>query len=716
MHPPRHPPGHPRRLALGTALTTTALALAGAPLLSAAGAPPPRSAPVAATATPEAQFAASATGWTVLVPGSPDAPGYTVSVDRSPFRVTVLRGGEPVLRTAAGTTPAIALEDSSGTADSTVVTRATWRNQTLRLRVATDRADRSMVIRLSPGGDRYALSVTPKGGSGTASVTTNYDLAASGHWYGHGETVTDRQGPYRDQPWPLDDQSDSGTVTDTAFGPASYEMVEPFWFTEKGSGVRVATTHVMTASIGGEHQGVGTFTVHDTDRVRQTVFVERTARDVYQDYVGITGAPQKSDAPDYQYRTPVWNSWAQFYTDVTQAGFLGWAKGVHDAGIPAHTFNLDDGWMSHYGDFTFNDKFPDPKAMSDTIHGLGARFGLWVTLWINLDADNYQVAKEHGYLLKSATDPSQPCTVSWWNGRAGIVDLANPAARAWYVGQLHGLQKDYGVDGFKFDTRFFDDACAPYSSDLTRADYQRLGADMADEFDLQGMGIRVHWTGSQRHGFVMRQVDKGTDWGSLNAAVAQNLALSTVGYPFVTTDMIGGSLGDPPPTKDVLVRWAQAAAAMPLMYSSTSPLGVSNFAGSRAYDAQTVRLYRSAVAMHEALAPYILDQVHRATTTGEPIMKPLFFDFPGDRTSYDIDDEWLLGDGLLVAPLLADGTRRDVHLPAGKWYDVLRRRVVRGPVDVTGYRAGLDQVPMFVRYGTGDTSRLRKALKIDPAH
>jgi alpha-glucosidase (family GH31 glycosyl hydrolase) len=348
--------------------------------------------------------------------------------------------------------------------------------------------------------------------------------------------------------------------------------------------------------------------------------------------------------------------------------------------------------------------------MSDAIHALGTKFGLWVTLWINLDADNYQVAKQNGYLLKSKDDPSQPCKVSWWNGTAGIVDLANPAARKWYVDQLHGLQQKYDVDGFKFDTRFFDESCAPYTPDLTMADYQKLGADMADEFDLQGMGIRTHWTGAQRHGFVTRQVDKSTDWTSLNAAVAQNLALSTVGYPFVTTDMIGGSLAGFPPTKQVLVRWAQAAALMPLMYSSTSPLGVSNFAGSRTYDDETVQLYRDAVALHQKLAPYIEKQVDRAVATGEPIMKPLFFDFPQDRASYDIDDEWLLGDDVLAAPILADATQRDVHLPAGTWYDVARDRVVKGAVDLHGYPADLGTVPMFVRLDSSDGAALREAL------
>jgi alpha-glucosidase (family GH31 glycosyl hydrolase) len=647
----------------------------------------------------------------VAVPASPSASssGYKVEVSRSPFRVTTLRGSDTVLQSTGAGPSTYDFKLPSGTAHATEVTGSSWTDGALVLQVATDVPGYSLAVRLTFGADRYHVVATVQGPQAPSWVAVHYTMSRSGHWYGHGEAHTDKDGPYRDQPWPLDDQSDSGAVTDEAFGPASYDMVEPFWFTQAGSGVYVDTTHLMTATLGGYQKDVAGFLVNDTGTLDQTVFVEQSPRQVFEDYIGIAGKPDKSDAPDYQYRTPVWNSWAQFYTDVTQKRFVDWARGIHDAGLAAHTFNLDDGWMSHYGDFTFNDKFPDPKAMSDEVHAMGSKFGLWVTLWINLDADNYQVAKQHGYLLKSKTDPSQPCTVSWWNGKAGIVDLANPDARKWYVDQLHGVQEKFDVDGFKFDTRFFDEGCSPYTSDLTMADYQRLGADMADEFDLQGMGIRVHWTGSQRHGFVMRQIDKSTDWPSLNAAVTQNLALSTVGYPFVTTDMIGGSLGGFPPSKEVLVRWAQAAAAMPLMYSSTSPLGVSNFAGSRTYDPETVRLYRQAVELHQRLAPYILDQVDRATADGEPIMKPIFFDFPTDPASYTVDDEWLLGDSLLAAPVLGDGELRDVHLPPGRWFDVARGRVVSGPAELSGYRADLATVPLFVRLGQRDTGRLMQA-------
>jgi alpha-glucosidase (family GH31 glycosyl hydrolase) len=225
------------------------------------------------------------------------------------------------------------------------------------------------------------------------------------------------------------------------------------------------------------------------------------------------------------------------------------------------------------------------------------------------------------------------------------------------------------------------------------------------------MGIRVHWTGSQQYGFVTREVDKGTGFDSLQAAIKQDLAVSTIGYPFVETDMVGGSLGNPPPTKEVLVRWAQAAAAMPLVYSSTSPIRVYDTVNKKwvEYDPDTVTLYAKALDVHKRLVPYIHAQVARTLRSGDPIMRPLFFDFPSDQAAYTIGDEWLLGDALLAAPVLASGTSRDVHLPPGSWYDVARGTVVHG--DLRAYPADLGTLPLFVRMGTHDTASLIAALR-----
>ncbi|SHF66467.1 Glycosyl hydrolases family 31 [Jatrophihabitans endophyticus] len=644
------------------------------------------------------------------VPGARHTSGYDVVVDRAPFRITTRRAGATVLRTtAAGGSDAAPLgpavfHTARGWATATRVTGVSAHDGAVTLTVATTLPGDTVRYRIAPAVDRYRATWQVRGTTAADQVATHYDLASAGHWYGHGETQTPAGGPYTDQPWPLD----SGVVADDAMGPAEYLMTDPFWFTQRGSGLWVDTERVMHVSLNADHAGVFGAAVTDTDTMDVTTFVERTARDVYLDYVGVAGTPRQSDATPAQYAEPLWNTWAQDYTAVTQASVLAYARGLHDAGVPGHTVQIDDGWSTHYGDFAFNAKFPDPAGLSRAVHDLGYDFGLWTTLWVNDDADNYRYAADHGYLLKSADDPGTTCSVQWWNGTAGIVDIANPAARTWYVGQLHRLQEAYGVDGFKFDTRFFDESCAPYPGH-TALDYIKLGAQLTDEFDQQGAGVRISWTGSQRYGFVTREIDKGTDWQSLQAAVSQDMAISTIGYPFVETDMIGGSEGQPPATKEVLVRWAQAASLLPLMYASTSPLGVSNQAGSRAYDTETVALYAAAVRLHRRLAPYLDRQVTRAVATGEPIMKPLFFDFPRDAASYTVADEWLLGDSLLAAPVLTPGTSRSVHLPPGRWYDVLRGRVVTGGT-IAHYRATLAETPLFVRLGTADTRALTARL------
>lgn len=691
-------PRHDRRARIGLVLA----ALATGAMVAAA---PARA---GATGARGVRVGHDARSVTVTVPPSPGAPGYTLRVATGELGLMTTRGGHAVLATAGGGTGGLRFRAGGSWQRATRVTGWSWRDGVLSLRADTTLPGATVSARLTPRADRYGLAWSVTGGT-PDRLGLAFDLRSAGHWYGHGETRTPRGGPGTDQPWPLE----TGNVHDDAFGPASYEMVDPFWYTSSATGLFVDTGEVMDVALNDGGDGLGRFTIDSGGAYDATVFVEANPRAVYRDHTGIVGRPAGSDASYGQYAEPLWNSWAQFYTKADQARLLEYAQGLHDNGLPGHTVQLDDRWESHYGDMTFDPAtFPDPRAMSDRIHDLGFGFGLWVTLWINLDSARYRYAAGHGYLLRDRADPAKPCTVTWWNGTAGILDLANPDAVAWYTGNLRTLMDTYRVDGFKFDTRFFDDRCAPDPGHV-RADYQRLGAELADRFDLQGAGIRVHWSGAQKTGFVIRQIDKGTGWSSLAAAVTQNLAISTIGYPFVETDMIGGSLGRPPPTGDVLVRWAQAAALMPLMYASTSPAGTYDVTTGRrvSYDQETIDRYRAAVRTHGRLAPYIWAQVRHSVATGDPIMRPLFFDHPGDAPAYTVDDEWMLGPAVLAAPMLAPGTRRDVFLPSGTWLDVNRGGLVRGPRTLPGYAVPPERTPVFVDVRAAGAGQAIRALR-----
>src|SRR4051794_21918089 len=683
-----------------------------------------------------ARFARAGSSITLTQPATPGAPGYRVTINTNPFQVTTVRSGHRVLATTGTSSDAAAVRFVAGgnAYSATHVTSARWHGGQLSLRLATTDPGATVAYKIRLSADRYRVHWHVNGEQRVVSaVGGDYSLKSAGAWYGQGIVQTDKGGPYEDQPWPLS----SGDVNDTVMNPFSYFVVNPFWFTKSATGVWVDTMKTMNVQINVKGSGRASLLVtnstssNDSDeggptaigqsrRYDSTVFVESTPRAVYADYIGIAGKPRKSDTKPYQYRTPMWNDGGDLQLGVTQASFLHYAQSIHDARLPGHTMELDDGWAAGYADHAFNqpDKFPDPKAMIDKIHAMGYDFGLWDTFYDNRNGDRASVLwpslDKSGYLLKAVSDPipfgtKTSCQTTWFGGGSpsdhpGLVDLGNPAARAWLKKQIDSLANRYGIDGWKFDTQIYDPKCQRHG-DKSKKEYLRIGLDFLDQYNLTGQGaITTAWTGTQRYGFATDAIDKSSDWNGLRAAAHQALAISTIGYPFTEMDMIGGSDGSDPPTspsKAVLVRWAQAEALTPLMMGSVNPTR---------YDTQTVDLYRAAIQLHERLWPYLMRQVHRAVASGEPIMKPIFFNYPSDQKSYAIGDEWLFGDSLLAAPVLTDTTSTSIHVPAGKWYDVHNECVVSGQTDLHNYPVSLADVPMFVKVGTPETAMLMKAL------
>jgi alpha-glucosidase (family GH31 glycosyl hydrolase) len=374
---------------------------------------------------------------------------------------------------------------------------------------------------------------------------------------------------------------------------------------------------------------------------------------------------------------------------------LEFAQQIKKHDLPCGVVEIDDKWEAKYGDMQFDSgKFPDPRKLVDEIHKLGMRVTLWVHPFVNTDSATFAKLRDDPRLLHDGA--GNVGIINWWNGNAAIWDFARPDAAREFRAKLENLQRRYGIDGFKFDGA--DSEMVP--QEARAAD----GKDPIEYCDNYNRETTAHfpWNEtrvgiySQKLGIVQRLIDKHSIWGPENglaALIPEMIIVSMRGYPYAMPDMIGGNQYDGDRAdKELLIRWAQASALMPLIQFSIGPWH---------FDEETVRLARAASLLHVKFGSVILALAKQAPRTGEPILAPLWYHAPKDSNTFDITDQYMLGPDVVVAPVVTKGAlARDLYLPAGKWRDLESGQVKEGAQWLRKHPAPLSVLPVFVREGS----------------
>ncbi len=392
---------------------------------------------------------------------------------------------------------------------------------------------------------------------------------------------------------------------------------------------------------------------------------------------------------------PQYNLWIELLYDATQDRVLGYAKDLLAAGFPPGVLMIDDAWCRDYGDWDFRrDHFPDPAAMVEALHGLGFKVMLWVCPFVSPDGKPFLDHLGAGRLLRDAG--GEPAVRRWWNGYSALHDLTDPAAVGWFVQAMQDLQQRYGIDGFKIDAG---DPSAYRLGDLTHLPHA-LPVDQTEAFGKLGRRFRYCELKAAFNaagaGVAQRLRDKHHNWTGENGVaslIPHALAASMTGHPYICPDMIGGGewlefTGRTNPLDpELFVRYAQVAACMPMMQFSAAPW--------RVLDARHRDQCRAAAELHAELAEEIVALARLAADTGEPILRPLEYQFPGHGLER-VNDQFCLGSDLMIAPVVAAGcaTRR-VRLPPGRWVDD-RGNAAEGPAEVET-PTPLDRIPRYRR-------------------
>jgi alpha-glucosidase (family GH31 glycosyl hydrolase) len=371
-----------------------------------------------------------------------------------------------------------------------------------------------------------------------------------------------------------------------------------------------------------------------------------------------------------------------------------------------------DGAPHRLADFDFppDGAWPDPKGMVDELHAAGVKVLLWQIPLVPTDrgstgqvAADLSTMEERGYAVREA-DGSVHRNRGWWFPGALLPDWTNPEARRWWLDKRRYLVEDLGIDGFKtdggehpwgHDLRYFDGSRGDAANNLFpvwyAAAYQELAPVTFSRAGFTGSAaFPAHWAG-----------DEDSTWEGFRASITAGLTAGVGGIFFWSWDL-GGFSGEIPDA-ELYLRSAAAACFAPVMqYHSEfnhhrtpshdrTPWNIAERTG----DPSVLTVFRRFAKLREDLVPYLVEQARRSVGTGRPLMRPLFFDHPGDERVWRFPLQYRLGDDLLVAPVTAPGaTAWRVYLPAGEWVDYFTGERHTGPVTVDR-PVPLDEIPVY---------------------
>jgi alpha-D-xyloside xylohydrolase len=222
---------------------------------------------------------------------------------------------------------------------------------------------------------------------------------------------------------------------------------------------------------------------------------------------------------------------------------------------------------------------------------------------------------------------------------------------------------------------------------------------------------RSAWAGQQRYSAAVWSGDIPATWDSLRRQVRAGLSIGIAGIPWWTTDIGGFHGGDAADEayRELMVRWFQYGAFCPLFRlhgdrEPRTPTGWDMTGGPNevwAFGEEAYGIIREVMLMRERLRPYLHAQLDRASTEGLPAMRPLFVDFPDDERAWAVEDQFMFGSDVLVAPVLEAGARRrGVYLPAGASWTHAWSGTEREGGSVIDEDAPLTEIPVYLRDGS----------------
>ncbi|MEV5971313.1 glycoside hydrolase family 31 protein [Streptomyces sp. NPDC051921] len=648
--------------------------------------------------------------------------GGIVRFARSELRISVSAGGTVFWGwDGAGPLPSYALAGEPPEPDQRAVlepdTDGGWRVVSERVTVAVSRHG-AVEVR-TPGGVVLRRDLPPRWwepvGGGEARWVQRSEVPADARFFGLGGRSSGprlRDGAYR--LWNTDPQGSFAPGDDPLYITMPVQLVVAdagthLAFHDNSWDGRVVLAEGEEGA-GSGHDRPGTSEVRmDGGPLRCWVVVGTPAR-VLHGWAALTGAPALPPGWALGPQHARWGFGSE--REVRRV-----VDGYRERGLPLSVLHLDIDHYDGHRVFTVDrEGFPDLPGLAAELRGRGVRLVSIVDPAVKAEPGNevYEGGRAVGAFVRD--DRGEEVHGVVWPGECAYPDFTDPQARKWW-GTLYEERLRQGFSGVWHDMNEpvsfapFGDQTLPrsarhglegrggdhreahnvYGLTMARAGYEGLRALRPEERPF--LFSRSGWAGMQRYGGTWSG-DVSTGWPGLRASLALVLGLGLCGVPYSGPD-VGGFDGSPSP--ELFLRWYQLGAWLPLFRTHAAI-----DAGRREpweFGPEVLEHARVALAERERLRPYFVTLSRLARMTGAPYVRPVWWGTPEDRALRDCEDAFLLGDSLLVAPVLSRGAdRRAVRLPRGRWYDTATGQPYDGPGQVL-LDAPLSRVPVLARAG-----------------
>jgi len=463
--------------------------------------------------------------------------------------------------------------------------------------------------------------------------------------------------------------SDGGTCSDQ-----SYKNI-PFYISSNSYGVFVNSSDKVSYEVMSDTVSKVSFTVPG-EELEYFVIGGANLEEVIENYTNLTGKPALP--PAYSFGLWLSTSFTTNYDEETINSFI---DGMNERDIPLQVFHFDCFWMKEYEWCNFEwDKrqFPNPSAMLKRLHSKGLEVCVWINSYVGQRSKLFEIGKKNGYFIKNP-DGSVFQTDMWQPGMA-IVDFTNPEACTWFKSLLKSLF-EMGVNNIKTDfgeriptnCRYYDGKDPVkmhnyytylYNKCVFEALEEYFGKNKACLFarsaTVGGQKFPVHWGG-----------DCYAEYSAMAETIRGGLSLCSTGFGFFSHD-IGGFEATAP--ADVYKRWC----AFGLLSTHSRLHGSTSYRVPWAFDEESCDVLRFYTKLKGKLMPYLWAQAIKTHEVGVPMMRSMVIAFTDDIACKYLDQQYMLGDNLLVAPVMNEEGTVTFYVPEGTWYDIVTGQTYEG--------------------------------------